>query len=63
MSPRFGVDLNASNSLLTALPINIASSGSNTLIAGVAGQIIRVWKLFLVMPRRSPCNSLMGPMR
>jgi hypothetical protein len=28
-------------------PVNISTSGNNTIISGVAGQTIRVWKLFL----------------
>lgn len=34
---------------LSAASINFATTGDNTLVAGVAGQIITVYKIFLVV--------------
>lgn len=34
---------------LTSASIDVASSGDNTLITGVTGQTIRVWRLFVVV--------------
>jgi hypothetical protein len=46
--PSLSVLIDASAADLTPISLNISSSGVNPAIAGVAGQIIRVWKLFLV---------------
>lgn len=34
---------------LTSAQVNAAGAGDNTLVAGIAGQTIRLWKIFLVV--------------
>ncbi len=46
--PKLAIDLHADASDLLDAPINFAASGDNTIIAGVAGQVIRVWKIFFI---------------
>lgn len=36
------------DAILLAAPINISTSGDNTIITGVGGQVIRVFKIFAV---------------
>jgi hypothetical protein len=44
---RVNIDLNQTSQGLLSKLINVSNSGSNTLIAGKAGQIVRVYKLAL----------------
>ena len=46
--PKLAIDIHADAADLLSLPINFAASGDNVIIAGVAGQIIRVWKLWFI---------------
>jgi hypothetical protein len=47
--PKFDVALNQENNDLLPAVINFNGSGTTVLVAGVASQIIRVWKLFLMV--------------
>jgi hypothetical protein len=42
------------------LPINFSGSGNNTVIAGVAGQITRVFKIFFVVGAASNVTPMDG---
>ncbi len=47
--PKLAIDIHADASDLLTLPINFSANGDNVLIAGVASQIIRVWKLWFIV--------------
>lgn len=47
--PKLAIDIHADASDLLQLAISFSSSGSNQVIAGIAGQIIRVWKIFFIV--------------
>jgi hypothetical protein len=46
--PKLAIDIHADASDLLQLQINFVANGDNTIIAGVSGQIIRVWKLWFI---------------
>lgn len=46
---KFGVSLNQETDWLNEAIINFTGSGSNLIIAGVANQIIRVYRYFVVV--------------
>ncbi len=48
MAPRFAIDIHADASDLLDMPVDFASTGDNVIIAGVADQVIRVWKLWFL---------------
>jgi hypothetical protein len=45
---RLNVSLNQDDDHLVPVAINIASGGDNVIIAGVAGQVIRIFKIFFI---------------
>lgn len=47
--PRFNVGLNQREEDLLAIPINFTQAGDNTIIPGVAGLIIRVYRYFVIV--------------
>ncbi len=44
--PKLAIDIHADASDLSQAAINFSGSGTNQVIAGIAGQVIRVWKIF-----------------
>jgi hypothetical protein len=49
------------NQSLTSAAINVGSSGDNTLVAGVAGKIIRVLNFVLMPAANVACKFTDGP--
>ncbi len=47
--PKLATDIHADASDLLQLAISFSNTGDNTIIAGIANQIIRVWKIFLIV--------------
>lgn len=57
------------DAILLAAPISISTSGDHTIIAGVGGQVIRVFKIFtvaassvLVTPKDGTGSAFTGPL-
>ena len=46
--PGFTAYINGNSSPLTSAPVSFDSSGANTVIAGISGKVIRVYRLVLV---------------
>lgn len=46
---RLNVALNQDNYPLTSAAISFSGSGSNQIVAGVTGQIIKVWKILFIV--------------
>lgn len=47
--PKFNVGLNERVEELLAVPISFTQAGDNTIISGIAGQIIRVYRYFVIV--------------
>ena len=67
--PRLNVALNQDDDHLVPVAINISSSGDNMMVAGVAGQVIRIFKIFFITAavvnvtfKDGAGNALTGPM-
>ncbi len=48
MAPKLGVDIHSDAQDLTVAAITFSGSGVNAIIAGVSGQIIRIYKIFFL---------------
>jgi len=65
--PRLAVSLNQEAYDLPSIPINFSASGVNLVIAGIAGQIIRVFRMIVVvggstsLTFQNGSSSLTGP--
>src|SRR5271170_937446 len=65
---KFSVELNQRHDPFISVAINLNSSGNNTLVAGVAGKIIRVYRLFFIVTSstsitfQDASTALTGPM-
>ncbi len=46
---RLNVAINQEDNHLSSLPVTFSGSGNNTVIAGLPGKVIRVYRLFLVL--------------
>ena len=57
------VALNQDDDHLSEAIINFAGGGSSTIVAGVAGKIIRVYKYFVVAATPPTSRSTMAPSR
>ncbi len=47
--PKLAIDIHADASDLLDAVINFSGSGDNTIIPGIGGQVIRVWKIFFIV--------------
>lgn len=57
---RFNVALNQESSDLTAVAINFTGSGTNQIVAGVPGQIIKVFQYFTQVRLSTDLTALDG---
>ncbi len=68
MAPKFGINIHSDAADLTSVPISFSTTGINIVIAGVAGQIIRVYKIFFAVSAatnitiQNGTNALSGAM-
>ncbi len=46
--PKIAIDIHADAADLLSLPINFSGNGDTIIIAGISGQIVRVWKLWFI---------------
>jgi hypothetical protein len=46
--PRLNIDLHGSDAAMTAAAVNVNTSGDNTLVTGISGTVIRLYRLLLV---------------
>lgn len=66
--PKLAIDVHADAADLSDTAINFSASGDSTILAGVAGQIIRVWKIFFNVSAatnityKDGANSKSGPL-
>ena len=60
MAPKLAIDIHADGADLTTALINFTGSGANTVIAGVAGQLIRVYRLYFVVTSATVITFLDG---
>lgn len=49
MASNMGFDVNGKFNVTTPTVININTTGDNTIVAGVSGQTIRIWRIFFVV--------------
>jgi hypothetical protein len=59
--PTFDVSLNTETNPLPSIPINFNASGNNTIIIGITGQIIRVFRFFVVVAGATNLTFFDGP--